>query len=291
VFKIVDKNGTLFIEETESQSGTLPVKGTYEFEYKFKTDQTKYFVSSGFSNGLTLSFSPVEDTFISLKYDGGTISKALVTLSQANYTIGLHYKFTWPLFSDGSVSGGDTGIIGKLKLVDTIDFLIGISYESDALPWIVGIDGKNYKFYASSKYITDSLNFAGEFTLNTPFQISIVGMYSLDNIIFGSITLQTEQFSLYSSTDFSKLSSELSILINNDLVTIGAEYNFSQGISLIFGRYNVSNVEYYLDTDLSSANFRATIFGKDMDIGLKMNTDFSNILGAAEFTLFGKVKF
>ncbi len=291
VFKLIEKDGALSIEGVEQQAGGLPVKGKYEFSYSFKTDSSKYLVSSGFTNSLTLKFEPTKDFSLSLKYDGASISKALVNFVQENYAIGMHYKLPWDFVSDTSLYGYGTGIVGKLKLFDNWFIVGGLAYESNSLPWILGIDGGMLKFYVSNQYFTDDLEFTGEFNLAGAFDLSICGMYSLDNSLFASLNFSTEQFGLYISLSDLVLSTEILTALGQDTITLGGIYDMVYGDAEIYIIYSTSQIEYYFKTDLSNLKFEITTFGKDRDLGFGVDIDLSDPIGNTTFTIFGNVRF
>lgn len=161
----------------------------------------------------------------------------------------------------------------------------------DGCLWILGIDGGMLKFYVSNQYFTDDLEFTGEFNLAGAFDLSICGMYSLNNSLIASLNFSTEQFDLYISLSDLVLSTEILTALGQDTITLGESYDMVYGDAEIYIIYSTSQIEYYFKTDLSNLKFEITTFGKDRDLGLGVDIDLSDTIGNTTFTIFGNVRF
>ncbi|MEN3042635.1 MAG: glycoside hydrolase family 13, partial [Fervidobacterium sp.] len=258
---------------------------------KFKTDSAKYFVSSGFTNSLALRFEPTTDFAIALKYDGADISEALINFSQENYSIVMHYKLPSDFLSDMTFAERNTGILGKLKFFGKYYLVGGLAHKNNQLPWIVGIDGETFKLFMANNYFTDDLELLGEIVLSSPFNLSICGMYSLNNTFFASINFSAEQFGLYLSIYNSKLSSEIYTKLGQDKFKLGGAYDLYYGDSEMYAAYLTKQIEYYIGSNLSNVEFKITSLGKDRDIGLGVKTELSDPINKTNLTIFGNIRF
>lgn len=292
IFKLVQKDGKLAIEDPQQAAGSLPVKGAYIFKYEFKTDSTKLLVGSTFSNKLTLLFQPSEEISFGITYDGANLSNANIKLYKDNYGFELFYKSPFAYVSDYSLYsiGKNTGVVFKYSLGNYL-LITGAGYESGKLPWIVGIDGKMYKLYVSQDYFSSDIAIVGEISLPETFGLSICGIYSLDQTFFVSSIFSLNTFGIYVSFDGTKIDGEISIALGKDTITLGGGYDISYSSINVSATYATEGIEYYIGTDLSNVDTKVTFIMKDKKLSLGLKTDISDVINRTYLSLSGEVNF
>lgn len=292
IFKLVQKDGKLAIEEPQQAASGLPVKGAYIFKYEFKTDSTKLLVGSTFFNKLTLLFQPSEEISLGITYDGANLSKANVKLYKDNYGFELFYNSPFAYVSDYSLYsiGKNTGVVFKYSLGNYL-FITGAGYENGKLPWIVGIDGKMYKLYVSQYYFSNDIAIVGEISLPETFGLSICGKYSLDQTFFVSAAFSLNAFGIYASFDGANIYGEISTVLGKDTITLGGGYEISYSSISVSATYATEGIEYYIDTDLSNVDAKVTFIMKDKKLSLGLKTDISDVINRTYLSLFGEVNF
>lgn len=292
VFKLVQKDGKLSIEEPQQTAGGLPVKGKYEFTYEFKTDSSKYLVGSTFSNKLTLLFQPNEEISLGITYDGANISNANVRLYKDNYGLELFYKSPFAYVSDYSLYsiGKNTGFVLKYSIGD-YSLVTGVGYEGGKLPWIAGTDGKMYKLYVSQNYFSNDITIVGEISLPETFGLSICGMYSLDQTFFVSTAFSLDMFGLYASFDGTNIYGEISTTLGKNTITLGGGYDIGYSSINVSATYAMEGIEYFIGTDLSNVDTKVTFLMKDKKLSLGLKTNISDFINKTYLSLSGQVSF
>ncbi|MEJ5257178.1 MAG: glycoside hydrolase family 13 [Fervidobacterium sp.] len=288
VFNLVQKDGTLKIEGAEAQTDGLPVKGKYEFSYSFQTNSTNYLVFTGATSKLTLSFNPNPDFSISLTYGGAVISNALLTLKNNGLLVSFHYRQAWAL----PVEGKDTGIVLSYDLFKDTKFVLGLGHENNKLPFIAGLEFGGLKVYGAKDYYTDDYSAVGEFSLQSPVNISVVGLYSLDNSYYFAFGLEAEQFGFSADFDGEKVGVVGTLALGNETLKASGSFgifslDISAEVTYIAENYKIgagyeSPAKFYLLLGL---------FNKEKGINLRIeNPDISNIMSNT-ITLSGYVNF
>ncbi|MGC8902343.1 MAG: glycoside hydrolase family 13 [Fervidobacterium sp.] len=292
VFKLVEKDGKLVIEGVEEKGG-LPVKGEYTFNYQYKTSSTQYLVSNTFSNKLTLTFKPNQESAISVSYDGAGISTASLKFAANGYSINMFYKSPYTFFSDQGLYslGKKTGLSTQINVTETVSLMAGVGYESGKLPWIVGVITDNFKLYVSDKYFSEDLGFIGEIKVPSFFNLSFCGMYNLDNSMYASISLSSKQFGLYLSFNGLSMNPKIYSMFGEDKITIGGKYDFYYGNMESYVIYTTKEAECYLGTDLSNVEFKLMLLSESKDLGFGIKTSPANFMNNTYVSVFGTIRF
>ncbi|MGC9772817.1 Glycogen recognition site of AMP-activated protein kinase [Fervidobacterium changbaicum] len=223
VFNLVQKDGLLKIEGVEAQSGGLPVKGKYEFTYTLQTNATNYLVFSGATSKLTLTFTPNPDLSLSLTYGGAAISNALLRMKNDGLLVGFHYKKPWTL----PVEGKDTGIVFSYEIAKDTSIVFGLGYESNKLPLIAGIEFGGIRLFGAKDYYTNNYSVVGEYSLQGAINVSLVGLYSLDNSYYFALGFDTELLGLSVDFDGSIIGMSGNVVLGKEKLAFSGSFDIS----------------------------------------------------------------
>lgn len=286
VFKVVSKDNQLSIEGIQEQGGGLAAKGTYNFEYKFKTDQTKYLLGSSISNKLSLTFAPNDDLSLKVEYNGANISEAQARFVSDNlaiimqYKLPMHYTLPWFLpFDDQEMK--QTGITLNYKLAG-IDLVGGIGYSATKFPWIVGTQLQAFGVYFGENYFANAYSVLGSLSLNAPFNLFSIGataLYNFDNTYIISALLTTKLFEIYHRFDGSIFYAYAKTFLGNNSIILDGSYDFDYGDIRASLTYDTTK-DYAISANITSSNkigFGIN-FKKYITNGyLKLSLDSSNV--------------
>ncbi|MFN4200460.1 MAG: glycoside hydrolase family 13 [Fervidobacterium gondwanense] len=293
VFNLVQEDGILKIEGTESQSSGLPVKGKYEFSYLFQTNATNYLVFAGATSKLTLTFSPNPDLSVSVVYGGATLSTAKVLLKNNNMLVGFHYGQPWTFPASGKTTGKTTGVVLSYEFMKDTNLVFGLGYTSNKLPFIAGIEFGGIKLYgAKDYYVNNYYSVLGEFSLEVPMNISVAGLYNLNDTYYLVFSLGTEQFSISADFDGSKIGVESKVLFGENGIDISGSYNMVTNKTIVNVTY-LSGI-YKIGAGYESPTKSYLVFGLlDEEKGLSLRIENPNInnLAVNNITLSGSVSF
>ncbi|MGB4756021.1 MAG: hypothetical protein WBH69_08215, partial [Fervidobacterium sp.] len=303
VFKVVSKDNQLSIEAIEEQAGGLAAKGNYTFEYKFKTDSTKYLLGGSISNKLSLTFAPNDDLSLKVAYDGANISEAQARFVSDNLAIIMQYKlpmhYTLPWFLPfGDQETRQTGITLDYKL-GSIDLVGGIGYATTKFPWIAGLKSQGFALYFGQDYFASSYSVLGTLSLDLLlglFDIETTVLYNFNNTYVVSAQLSSNIFEVYNKFDGSLFYANAKALLDDNSIIIDGSYDFDYGDIKVSLTYDVK--ENYAVS--ANASFASTIgaginFKKYAKTGyLKLSIDTSDITDAVKKTYLsvsGEVNF
>ena len=286
VFKVVSKDNQLSIEGIQEQGGGLAAKGTYNFEYKFKTDQTKYLLGSSISNKLSLTFVPNDDLSLKVAYNGANISEAQARFVSDNlaiimqYELPMHYTLPWFLPFDDQEKK-QTGITLSYKLAG-IDLVGGIGYSATKFPWIVGTQLQTFGVYFGENYFANAYSVLGSLSLNAPFNlfsVSATALYNFDNTYIVSALLTTKLFEIYHKFDGNIFYGCAKTLLGNNSIILDGSYDFDYGDIRASLTYDTTK-DYAISANITSSNkigFGIN-FKKYITNGyLKLSLDSSNV--------------
>jgi len=286
VFKVVSKDNQLSIEGIQEQGGGLAAKGTYNFEYKFKTDQTKYLLGSSISNKLSLTFVPNDDLSLKVAYNGANISEAQARFVSDNlaiimqYELPMHYTLPWFLPFDDQEKK-QTGITLSYKLAG-IDLVGGIGYSTTKFPWIVGTQLQTFGVYFGENYFVNAYSILGSLSLNAPFNLFSIGataLYNFDNTYIVSALLTTKLFEIYHRFDGNIFYAYAKTLLGNNSIILDGSYDFDDGYIKASLTYDTTK-DYAISANITSSNkigFGIN-FKKYITNGyLKLSLDSSNV--------------
>ncbi|HOQ40314.1 MAG TPA: glycoside hydrolase family 13 [Fervidobacterium sp.] len=303
VFKVVSKDNQLSIEGIQEQGGGLAAKGTYNFEYKFKTDQTKYLLGSSISNKLSLTFVPNDDLSLKVAYNGANISEAQARFVSDNlaiimqYELPMHCTLPWFLPFDDQETR-QTGITLDYKL-GSIDLVGGIGYATTKFPWIAGLKSQGFALYFGQDYFASSYSVLGTLSLDLLlglFDIETTVLYNFNNTYVVSAQLSSNIFEVYNKFDGSLFYANAKALLDDNSIIIDGSYDFDYGDIKVSLTYDVK--ENYAVS--ANASFASTIgaginFKKYAKTGyLKLSIDTSDITDAVKKTYLsvsGEVNF
>ena len=268
IFKIVSKDNQLSIEGIQEQGGGLAAKGTYDFEYKFKTDPTKYLVGSSVSNKLILTFSPNDDISLKIAYDGAAISEAqakfvsddLAIIMQ--YKLPMHYTLPWFLPFDDQETR-QTGITLNYEFAGA-DLIGGIGYATNKFPWIAGVQLQSFGVYFGQDYFANGYSVLGNLSLNAPFNLFSIGataLYNFDDTYVVSALLTTKLFEIYHKFDGNIFYAYAKTFLGSNSIILDGSYDFD---------YGDINVGLTYDTTKDYA-ISASVISSNNDIGLGLN--------------------
>ena len=274
VFKVVSKDNQLSIEGIQEQAGGLAAKGTYDFEYKFKTDPTKYLVGSSVSNKLTLTFSPSDDISLKIAYDGAAISEAQARFVSDNLAIIMQYQlpmhYTLPSFLPfDEQEARQTGITLNYKFAG-VDLIGGIGYSTNKFPWIAGAQLQSFGLYLGENYFANAYSILGSLSLNAPFNLFSIGatvLYNFDNTYIVSALLTTKLFEIYHRFDGSIFYAYAKTLLGSNSIIVDGSYDFGYGDIKVGLAYDTTN-NYAIS---ASANF-----SNDIGVGLSLKKYITN---------------
>ena len=303
VFKIVSKDNQLSIEGIQEQAGGLAAKGTYDFEYKFKTDPTKYLVGSSVSNKLTLTFSPSDDISLKIAYDGAAISEAQARFVSDNLAIIMQYQlpmhYTLPSFLPfDEQEARQTGITLNYKFAG-VDLIGGIGYSTNKFPWIAGAQLQSFGLYLGENYFANAYSILGSLSLNAPFNLFSIGatvLYNFDNTYIVSALLTTKLFEIYHRFDGSIFYAYAKTLLGSNSIIVDGSYDFGYGDIKVGLAYDTTN-NYAIS---ASANF-----SNDIGVGLSLkkyikdgylkfsvdSNDVTNVINKTYISVSGGVNF
>jgi len=286
VFKVVSKDNQLSIEGIQEQGGGLAAKGTYNFEYKFKTDQTKYLLGSSISNKLSLTFAPNDDLSLKVAYNGANISEAQARFVSDNlaiimqYELPMHYTLPWFLPFDDQEKK-QTGITLSYKLAG-INLVGGIGYSTTKFPWIVGTQLQTFGVYFGENYFANAYSVLGSLSLNAPFNLFNIGataLYNFDNTYIVSALLTTKLFEIYHRFDGNIFYAYAKTLLGNNSIILDGSYDFDDGDIKASLTYDTTK-DYAISANITSSNkigFGIN-FKKYITNGyLKLSLDSSNV--------------
>jgi len=286
VFKVVSKDNQLSIEGIQEQGGGLAAKGTYNFEYKFKTDQTKYLLGSSISNKLSLTFVPNDDLSLKVAYNGANISEAQARFVSDNlaiimqYELPMHYTLPWFLPFDDQEKK-QTGITLSYKLAG-INLVGGIGYSTTKFPWIVGTQLQTFGVYFGENYFANAYSVLGSLSLNAPFNLFNIGataLYNFDNTYIVSALLTTKLFEIYHRFDGNIFYAYAKTLLGNNSIILDGSYDFDDGDIKASLTYDTTK-DYAISANITSSNkigFGIN-FKKYITNGyLKLSLDSSNV--------------
>lgn len=286
VFKVVSKDNQLSIEGIQEQGGGLAAKGTYNFEYKFKTDSTKYLLGSSISNKLSLTFALNDDLSLKIAYDGANISEAQARFVSDNlaiimqYRLPMHYTLPWFLPFDDQEKK-QTGITLNYKLAG-IDLVGGIGYSTTKFPWIVGTQLQTFGVYFGENYFANAYSVLGSLSLNAPFNLFSIGataLYNFDNTYIVSALLTTKLFEIYHRFDGNIFYAYAKTLLGNNSIILDGSYDFEYGYIKASLTYDTTK-DYAISANITSSNnigFGIN-FKKYITNGyLKLSLDSSNV--------------
>ena len=286
VFKVVSKDNQLSIEGIQEQGGGLAAKGTYNFEYKFKTDQTKYLLGSSISNKLSLTFVPNDDLSLKVAYNGANISEAQARFVSDNlaiimqYELPMHYTLPWFLPFDDQEKK-QTGITLSYKLAG-INLVGGIGYSTTKFPWIVGTQLQTFGVYFGENYFANAYSVLGSLSLNAPFNLFNIGataLYNFDNTYIVSALLTTKLFEIYHRFDGNIFYAYAKTLLGNNSIILDGSYDFDDGYIKASLTYDTTK-DYAISANITSSNkigFGIN-FKKYITNGyLKLSLDSSNV--------------
>ena len=286
VFKVVSKDNQLSIEGIQEQGGGLAAKGTYNFEYKFKTDQTKYLLGSSISNKLSLTFAPNDDLSLKVAYNGANISEAQARFVSDNlaiimqYELPMHYTLPWFLPFDDQEKK-QTGITLSYKLAG-INLVGGIGYSTTKFPWIVGTQLQTFGVYFGENYFANAYSVLGSLSLNAPFNLFNIGataLYNFDNTYIVSALLTTKLFEIYHRFDGNIFYAYAKTLLGNNSIILDGSYDFDDGYIKASLTYDTTK-DYAISANITSSNkigFGIN-FKKYITNGyLKLSLDSSNV--------------
>ena len=286
VFKVVSKDNQLSIEGIQEQGGGLAAKGTYNFEYKFKTDQTKYLLGSSISNKLSLTFVPNDDLSLKVAYNGANISEAQARFVSDNlaiimqYELPMHYTLPWFLPFDDQEKK-QTGITLSYKLAG-INLVGGIGYSTTKFPWIVGTQLQTFGVYFGENYFANAYSVLGSLSLNAPFNlfsVSATALYNFDNTYIVSALLTTKLFEIYHKFDGNIFYGCAKTLLGNNSIILDGSYDFDYGDIRASLTYDTTK-DYAISANITSSNkigFGIN-FKKYITNGyLKLSLDSSNV--------------
>ena len=274
VFKVVSKDNQLSIEGIQEQAGGLAAKGTYDFEYKFKTDPTKYLVGSSVSNKLTLTFSPSDDISLKIAYDGAAISEAQARFVSDNlaiimqYKLPMHYTLPWFLPFDEQ-EARQTGITLNYKFAG-VDLIGGIGYSTNKFPWIAGVQLQSFGVYFGENYFANAYSILGSLSLDAPFNLFSIGatvLYNFDNTYIVSALLTTKLFEIYHRFDGSIFYAYAKTLLGSNSIIVDGSYDFDYGDIKVGLTYDTTS-NYAIS---ASANF-----SNDIGFGLSLKKYITN---------------
>jgi len=274
VFKVVSKDNQLSIEGIQEQAGGLAAKGTYDFEYKFKTDPTKYLVGSSVSNKLTLTFSPSDDISLKIAYDGAAISEAQARFVSDNlaiimqYKLPMHYTLPWFLPFDEQ-EARQTGITLNYKFAG-VDLIGGIGYSTNKFPWIAGAQLQSFGLYLGENYFANAYSILGSLSLDAPFNLFSIGatvLYNFDNTYIVSALLTTKLFEIYHRFDGSIFYAYAKTLLGSNSIIVDGSYDFDYGDIKVGLTYDTTS-NYAIS---ASANF-----SNDIGFGLSLKKYITN---------------
>jgi len=274
VFKVVSKDNQLSIEGIQEQAGGLAAKGTYDFEYKFKTDPTKYLVGSSVSNKLTLTFSPSDDISLKIAYDVAAISEAQARFVSDNlaiimqYKLPMHYTLPWFLPFDEQ-EARQTGITLNYKFAG-VDLIGGIGYSTNKFPWIAGAQLQSFGLYLGENYFANAYSILGSLSLDAPFNLFSIGatvLYNFDNTYIVSALLTTKLFEIYHRFDGSIFYAYAKTLLGSNSIIVDGSYDFDYGDIKVGLTYDTTS-NYAIS---ASANF-----SNDIGFGLSLKKYITN---------------
>ena len=274
VFKVVSKDNQLSIEGIQEQAGGLAAKGTYDFEYKFKTDPTKYLVGSSVSNKLTLTFSPSDDISLKIAYDGAAISEAQARFVSDNLAIIMQYQlpmhYTLPSFLPfDEQEARQTGITLNYKFAG-VDLIGGIGYSTNKFPWIAGAQLQSFGLYLGENYFANAYSILGSLSLDAPFNLFSIGatvLYNFDNTYIVSALLTTKLFEIYHRFDGSIFYAYAKTLLGSNSIIVDGSYDFDYGDIKVGLTYDTTS-NYAIS---ASANF-----SNDIGFGLSLKKYITN---------------
>uniref|UniRef100_A0A7C4RWZ4 Glycoside hydrolase family 13 n=1 Tax=Fervidobacterium thailandense TaxID=1008305 RepID=A0A7C4RWZ4_9BACT len=292
VFKLVSKDGQLVIEGMEEQVGGLPVSVEYEFDYTFKLDRDKYLVGSSSTGKLTLQFEPLKDSYVELTYSGASISRAILKFDIGDLTLGMHYKTSWPLPFEGSLSGlAFTYKLGAFRL------FCGLGHTSTGLPWAVGFGNESIQVYVGHGYFNDeSYSVLGHVKLGDKTNVFLTGLYNFNNTFYIKAGFETEQFGVNAYFDGVTVGVGGFFDLSGKILEFQGKYDSYYGDLSIGGSFDLTK-ELVLDAEFSiSSRYGASLgltklFEKAfIRFGLEVE-DLSDLLQNTYIKISGKVGF